>query len=675
MTGMKRIAIVTDTGKTLLGESLRANLEEVLSGSVKIRSYAFEMLEPGEQLEGDLVLVMLKSRAFRLKSHVAEARRLLVVQRTIREREIYPIFAIPAGTRVLVVNDHPETTLETVALLQQLEINHLQFVPYEEGIDCGDLRIAITPGEKARVPKNISTVIDVGHRCIDISTFIEIINRLDIADPEVDRRLLRYSQSIVTLDNGVDRQYKELYLKHTELNAVINLSHEGILLVDPKGKVALCNRALAEMLNLQEDLTGKSTSAFAPEIQEILEKKSGREWIVEHKGHSLVVTRQAIAHFGEPAGSCFNFQEVTYIRQLEQNLSRKLREKGLTARYRFANVLTHSPRMLQCVDMARRIAGSEFTVLITGESGTGKELLAQSIHNESPRTKQPFVAVNCAAVPENLLESELFGYEGGSFTGALREGKAGLFEQANHGTVFLDEIADMPLVLQAKLLRVLQERQITRVGSQKVINVNIRIIAATNHDMRERIKSGRFREDLYYRLNTLPITVPPLRERPEDILPLLEHFLAEHKRKNLAFAPEAREALLHYAWPGNIRELNNVASYLSLMTQERITKRELPHYLLGDGESFEREERMIAARCGLDRAQPVLKALSESMSQAGRKSLGEKLSSHGRHFSEGEVRSILGLLNEAGLVRSSVGRRGSELTSKGNAFLNWLMNR
>jgi transcriptional regulator with PAS, ATPase and Fis domain len=314
----------------------------------------------------------------------------------------------------------------------------------------------------------------------------------------------------------------------------------------------------------------------------VLSKKSGREWIVEHKGRSLVITRQPIEHFGEPAGSCFNFQEVTYIRQLEQNLSRKLLEKGLTARYRFSDVLTQSPRMLQCVELARRIAGSDFTVLILGESGTGKELLAQSIHRESARDKQPFVAVNCAAVPENLLESELFGYEGGSFTGALKEGKTGLFEQAHHGTVFLDEIADMPMVLQAKLLRVLQERQIMRIGSQKVINVNIRVIAATNHDLRERIRAGRFREDLYYRLNALPLLVPPLRERPEDIFLLLDHFLTEHQRKGLVFSSEAREVLLRYPWPGNIRELSNVASYLSFMTPALVTPETLPYYLQGE---------------------------------------------------------------------------------------------
>ncbi|HWQ09360.1 MAG TPA: sigma 54-interacting transcriptional regulator, partial [Holophaga sp.] len=307
-------------------------------------------------------------------------------------------------------------------------------------------------------------------------------------------------------------------------------------------------------------------------------------------------------------------------------------------------------------------------VLILGESGTGKELLAQSIHNASARSRQAFVAVNCAAVPENLLESELFGYEGGSFTGALKEGKRGLFEQANHGTVFLDEVADMPLVLQAKLLRVLQERQIMRVGSQKVVGVDIRVIAATNHDLRARIREGRFREDLYYRLNTLPLLVPPLRERPEDVFLLLDHFLAAHKRTGIPFAPDARAVLQHYAWPGNIRELANVASYLSFMAGAAVGLEALPYYLLDASE----EGAGPALGCGREQAREVLQALAQHEGGAGRKNLGEAL---GHRFSEGEVRGILRALQEAGLVRSRIGRRGSELTAAGRAFLKRSSNR
>jgi transcriptional regulator with PAS, ATPase and Fis domain len=335
--------------------------------------------------------------------------------------------------------------------------------------------------------------------------------------------------------------------------------------------------------------------------------------------------------------------------------------------------------MRQCIELARRIAGTDITVLIQGESGTGKELLAQSIQNESSRSKLPFVAVNCAAVPEQLLESELFGYAGGSFTGALREGKEGLFEQANNGTVFLDEIGDMPLMLQAKLLRVLQERQIMRVGSNRLTQVNIRVIAATNRNLEERIRAGQFREDLYYRLNALSLVVPPLRERPEDILPLLRHFLAQHNRGALAFTSGARDLLLAYPWPGNIRELGNVANHITLMADREVTVDTLPSYLAGKvpDASFAVESGLLAARCGLERARALLAALAQFAGRglkAGRRSLRTALLAQGQAVTEAEVRGTLQVLTEAGLVRSGLGRKGTELSPRGLQFHKWLNN-
>jgi transcriptional regulator with PAS, ATPase and Fis domain len=471
----------------------------------------------------------------------------------------------------------------------------------------------------------------------------------------------------------------ELFQRNTELDAVINHAHEGILLLNTQGRITLFNQALAAMLGLKEDCVGAGIEALPPEVQDILGQTQSQEWLVETRGRSIVVHRQNIQYFGEPGGSYFNFQEVTYIRQLEQNLSRKLRERGLTARYSFCDVLTQSPRMRQCVELARRIAGTDFTVLITGESGTGKELLAQSIQNESARARLPFVAVNCAAVPEQLLESELFGYVGGSFTGALREGREGLFEQANNGTVFLDEIGDMPMMLQAKLLRVLQERQIMRVGSNRLTQVNIRVIAATNRNLDERIRAGLFREDLYYRLNALSLMVPPLRERPEDILPLLEHFLGQHHRGGLTFSAGARELLLAYPWPGNIRELGNVANHITLMADREVTVDTLPGYLAGKlpAQSFAAESGLLAARCGLDRARSLLALLDQFAARdlkAGRRSLRTALAAQGLPVTEAEVRGLLQVLAEGGLVRSSLGRRGSELSSRGRLFLKWLNN-
>ncbi len=211
--------------------------------------------------------------------------------------------------------------------------------------------------------------------------------------------------------------------------------------------------------------------------------------------------------------------------------------------------------MKKSKDLGKKISKSDYTVLITGESGTGKELMAQSIHNESLRSKQPFIAINCAAMPENLLESELFGYEEGAFTGALKGGKKGLFEQAHNGTIFLDEIGDMPIYLQTKLLRVLQENQVMRVGGESVIDIDVRVVAATNKNLLEMIRQEKFRADLYYRINVLPINIPSLRERKEDISMMLNYFM----KKKRHISDEAKEILNKYSWPGNIRELKNTA--------------------------------------------------------------------------------------------------------------------
>ncbi len=220
-------------------------------------------------------------------------------------------------------------------------------------------------------------------------------------------------------------------------------------------------------------------------------------------------------------------------------------------------IIAESPQMAQVLELVIRVAPTETTVLILGESGTGKELIARAIHARSPRARGPFVAVNCAAIPENLLESELFGHVKGAFTGAIRD-RIGKFEAAEGGTIFLDEIGEMRPDLQVKILRCLEERSLERVGDNKVIRVDVRVLAATNKDLSKAIQAGEFREDLYYRLNVVPLSIPPLRERPQDIRPLAQHFLKKlGAPPRLAIAPDAFRALETYDWPGNVRELEN----------------------------------------------------------------------------------------------------------------------
>ncbi len=248
------------------------------------------------------------------------------------------------------------------------------------------------------------------------------------------------------------------------------------------------------------------------------------------------------------------------------------RLKGLLEeRYNFANIVARSEKMKRVLEMVSQIAKTESTVYIHGESGTGKELIAKAIHLTSERKNKPFVAINCAALPETLMESELFGHEKGAFTGAVRSTK-GLFTQAHEGTLFLDEIGDMPLSIQAKLLRALQERQFYPIGSEKPVEVDVRVIVATQKDLEGHVKQGLFREDLFYRIHVIPIHLPPLRERREDIPPLIEHFLEKFsqqmKKEVKGVTPQAIQKLMLHEWPGNVRELENTVEYAVVMTQQ-----------------------------------------------------------------------------------------------------------
>src|SRR5919106_1713229 len=271
----------------------------------------------------------------------------------------------------------------------------------------------------------------------------------------------------------------------------------------------------------------------------------------------------------EPQDMLLQIERALDHRRLNSEIQRL---KGLLEEtYNFSNIIARSSRMRSVLDIVSRIAKLDSTVHIHGESGTGKELIAKAIHLASARKEKGFVPLNCAALPETLLESELFGHEKGAFTGAVKSTK-GLFTQAHGGTLFLDEIGDMPLSTQSKLLRVLQERQFYPVGSEAPIEVDVRVIVATNKDLEEQVKKGLFRDDLFYRIHVIPIYLPPLRERKEDILPLAEHFLkkfsVQMKRDVKAIAPEALRKMMLHDWPGNVRELENAIEYAVAMTQK-----------------------------------------------------------------------------------------------------------
>jgi sigma-54 dependent transcriptional regulator, acetoin dehydrogenase operon transcriptional activator AcoR len=674
---MRSIGVITQK-KSDLADFLKDNLKQIFSGYASVNNYYFNDLTPDTFILDDCVLVMSSEKAVKARRYVRDIKRIIVIQRTIREPEASKIAAIPANTKVLVVNNGVEMTFETIALLYQLGINHLDIVPFESDHDYHDIALAITPGESGLVPPYIPTVLDVGNRCIDLPTLFQIITRLGMDDWDVHQRLIQYSENILTLNFGLKKQHREIFQTNLELNTVINASGEGILLLSEDNQIILYNCCLADMLGIKREVFGgQACTVFPASIVSLLQGPDVNNQVIEINGKTLVVNKQEINCQGLSKRKYYNFHEVTQIRQLEQALSSKLREKGLVARYAFSDIKTHSARMAGCIKLAKKIALSDFTVLISGESGTGKELLAQSIHSASNRGHYPFVAVNCAAVPESLLESELFGYESGSFTGALKEGKIGLFEQANKGTIFLDEVGDMPLSLQARMLRVIQERQVTRIGSSKVINIDIRIIASTNKYLTDECRHGKFREDLYYRLNVLPLVIPPLRERCEDILLLLGYFLDNYRAKRVEISPEAQNTLLRYQWPGNVRELQNVAAYLALVIDGQVSIDTLPQYVLEKTEDFQAELLALSKRATIEELRAAFEALSQTTGigrRMGRKHLAKLIGSRDRHISEGEARGILSAMKELNLIIQYTGRRGTEITQRGLAFSRWLKN-
>ena len=357
--------------------------------------------------------------------------------------------------------------------------------------------------------------------------------------------------------------------------AVLNFVHDGVLATDEGGLLTVVNPVAEKIFDVQRDeVLGLPVTSVIQDtrIDKVLASGSPEfDQLQQAPAGHILTNRIPIRVDGEVKGVVATFQEVSQIEAAERKIRQNLYGKGMVTRYTFRDILTRDPQMKRLIKLAKGYAKTNATILIQGESGTGKELFAQSIHAYSPRAQGPFVAINCSALPPPLLESELFGYVEGAFTGAKRSGKIGLFEMAHNGTIFLDEIGEMDRTLQARLLRVLEERQVMRLGSDSLIPVNIRVLAATNQDLRRLASQGTFRVDLLYRLNVLNLPMAPLRQRKADIAYLAEYFLSryqtEHRRRIEAIPPQISELLERYEWPGNVRELKNVMERLVLSAE------------------------------------------------------------------------------------------------------------
>ncbi|MHC5530774.1 sigma-54 interaction domain-containing protein [Priestia megaterium] len=383
-------------------------------------------------------------------------------------------------------------------------------------------------------------------------------------------------------------------------HAVINSINDGILVIDKKGIVRFINPEYTKITGVKSDIIGKPLIEYRPgaQLTNTLKDQQCRVGVYrKEKNREYMVDMAPIIIEGKVAGAvsvCKSLNEVDKLskelrRQTEKlkNLENRM-DSIYEAKYTFEQIIGGDGGLRHVVHIAEKVAESQFPILVTGESGTGKELFSQAIHNKSERKHGPFIPVNCAAIPSSLLESELFGYGDGAFTNAKKGGKAGLFEIADNGTIFLDEIGDMSYDLQAKLLRVLQEKKIRRVGEATERAVDVRIIAATHRNLKQLVNKKQFREDLFYRLNVIQLEIPPLRKRREDIRELVYSFIKYSTTNTSYKIDEYTLGLLQsYHWPGNVRELKNVIDYATCMAEDTdIVFRHLPEFMIKNEKNF-----------------------------------------------------------------------------------------
>jgi PAS domain S-box-containing protein len=358
--------------------------------------------------------------------------------------------------------------------------------------------------------------------------------------------------------------------------AIVENSNDGIISVDKNGYINIFNSAAEKLLKVNaKEAVGKHIDNMLPqlEVADTLYSGIGEMEVIKNiYDNKLMVSKIPIKVNGEIVDAVVMLQDVNRIQQMEEKIRREISTTGHYAKYTFEDIIGVSMESKEVIRIGKEYAKVNSTILIEGETGTGKEVMAQSIHNYSSKADGPFVAVNCAALPENLLESELFGYAPGSFTGADRKGKRGLFELAHGGTIFLDEIGEMNPLIQGRLLRVLQEKQVMRIGDNKVIPVDVRVIAATNRNLYNLVLDRKFREDLFYRLNVLKIEMPSLRNKKEDIPSLMNHFIQYYSNKldkpSITLNNDAIQYLCSYNWPGNIRELRNFVERLMVIAKK-----------------------------------------------------------------------------------------------------------
>ncbi|KGP91043.1 Fis family transcriptional regulator [Pontibacillus chungwhensis BH030062] len=665
---MRKQELVLLAGTTETQNTLQGQLNDILGEFITIHSYASEDWLPGI-LTDQLVIYSSAIIDEEVQHVVGQGCKVIVARRTTNYEYIDQLFELPKGERVLYVNDFPQTAEESIETLQKIGIQHIHYVPYYPGKtltpEQQTIKTAITPGEMHLIPDSVTQKINIGVRLIDITTLMEILEHFNLKEALGGEISDRYTRKIIELSHHLSLVNQQTTLLNQHLKHVVDGVNDGVVAFDSRGKITVFNQ-------VAEQYTGvPSVHAIGKHIQYIFKQDSLLSFIFQNdetsryftiNGMNLMVYR---FHLNEEDTTVIIFKNTDETISMQKAARHDLLQKGYIAKYTFDDIIGNSPIVLKTKQIANRLAQTELPVLIQGESGTGKELYANAIHNVSSRKYQPFLAVNFSALPEDLLESELFGYEEGAFTGAKKGGKRGLFEQADGGTIFLDEIGDVSVKMQARLLRVIQELEIRRIGGNKNIPIDVRIVAATNKDLLKLIEQGAFREDLYHRLKVLTLSLPPLRERTGDIPKLAATFIREQTHEEIHISSPVMNQLKMNPWNGNIRELKNTISYmLAVRESNELKSDDLPNPVSYQPETTQATTEDIVEKQEQVELLQVIYDLNQHQGRASRSKITQRTP-----LSEQQVRLRLHKLQEKGYIQVGKGRSGTAITDAGVSFL------
>ena len=617
--------------------------------------------------------------------HVPIDSQIMSIEVTFYWETLKKLFEIPQGTKVLFVNVTSNMAREAITQLSSLGVNHLQFIPYYPGAVLEEpVDIAVTPGESRFVPSSVKTVIDCDPRPCSYGMMVEIALRLGLEYLPETESFMNYAKVVASNHYSFDLMYAKSRRQESQMHILAESLDEGLIGVNETGDIFVCNKKACQIARISEELTmgkkGEEVFPYIPFYQVLREKKAVPEKIIRLFGTDISLAVVPVVRKENCIGAFAMLQKFNEQESRQNALRRQMMQKGHYARYTLDDVIGISTAITETKNILRKMAATDSPVLLMGETGTGKELMAHALHQASRRADGPFIAINVAAMPENLLESELFGYEEGAFTGAKKGGRPGLFEFAHQGTLFLDEVEGMSLSMQVKLLRVLQEGEIMRVGGGSIIRVDVRIVAATNESLEEKIQDGSFRKDLYYRLNALTVEIPPLRKRGDDIFLLLDYFMRK-MGGDFTLSEGVKTFLRRHPWPGNIRELQNAVEYFNYLAKPVIGLSDLPPTMTrfvddgsddGEGEvndnAADDKEADMAYQAAVDKKQFVLNQLALAWKEgktAGREKILEAAKKDHISMTQKQVRDLLDELAKEGLIQVGRGRGGSKITEKG----------